>query len=568
MLDQTMDFLQQFLPCQSTLHLESWDLDSVNHQMTLNVSSTQVFACCPVCNQITHSVHSHYERTLRDLPCVDFCLTILLQVCKFFCRNEACKRRIFTERLPQVAVPWARRTVRFAEHLSSIGLALGGAAAARLSYQINYGSSRNTMLRSIAKLELPETPTPKILGVDDFALRRGHHYGTILVDLEKHQPIVLLPDRKADTLVDLLEEYPGVEIFSRDRSKTYKSAITEGAPNAIQVADRFHLLQNLQEVLEKVFHSNCPALKSVEAVLLPPLKLLSRRHRKRLRKARSLLMSKVPGVVLVDWKTINKTHALKQQGYRVTDIAHHLGIGRRTAYDYLAAPVFPERQPYTRKVPSVIEPYKDYLYQEWMAGRHNSQQLFEEIQQQGFKGCYGTVAYYTRQLHQFNPRDPSNPKARPTRESLNDLPGRGPKPAPAGGITQPKPLTPKSASWLVMRHIDELTEEEEETLTQLSGQPALSEAITLTQSFLLLVRKRLPQYLDNWLELAKSSSLKPFQSFAKGLIDDYAAVKAGLTLEVSNGPVEGLNNKLKMLKRQMYGRAGLDLLNKRLVLAH
>ena len=422
------------------------------------------------------------------------------------------------------------------------------------------------MLRSIAKLEPPPAPTPKILGVDDFAFRRGHHYGTILVDLEQHRTIALLPNRDAKTLVDWLEEHPGVEILSRDRSKTYRSAMSEGAPNAIQVADRFHLLKNLQEVLEKVFHSNYPALKSVDAALLksevpephapesveknevPPDKQGPRSRTRRLH-------------------NYQQTHALKQQGYRVTDIAHHLGIAKRTAYQYLSHPVFPEHQPYTRKVPTVIEPYKDYLYQEWMAGRQNSQQLFEEVQEQGFKGSYGTVARYTRQLHQFSPRDPSKPKARPTRESLNNLPGRGPKPAPAGGITQPKPLTPKSASWLVMRHMDELTTEEEETVTQLSGQPELSDAITLTQSFLLLVRKRLPQHLDNWLDLAKDSTLKPFQKFAKGLIDDYAAVKAGLTLEVSNGPVEGLNNKLKMLKRQMYGRAGLDLLNKRLTLS-
>lgn len=156
------------------------------------------------------------------------------------------------------------------------------------------------------------------------------------------------------------------------------------------------------------------------------------------------------------------------------------------------------------------------------------------------------------------------PKYRPPRQSLHDLPGRGPK--PSDGAKIPDPITPKSAAWLVMRKAEQLTSEEEDTLTQLSSHPELSDAIALTQSFLLLVRKRLPQHLDPWLERAKNSSFKVFQNFAKGLIEDYAAVKAGLTLEVSNGQVEGQNNKLKMLKRQMFGRAGLDLLSKRMVL--
>ncbi|MGF1600403.1 MAG: ISL3 family transposase [Thermosynechococcaceae cyanobacterium] len=560
-----MELLEYFLPCQDVLHLEGWELDTTNAQITMSVSSTQVVAHCPICDSPAHRVHSRYERTLRDLPCVDFCLTILLQVCKFFCLNEDCPRRIFTERLPEVAVPWARRTVRFSQHLSAMGLALGGAAAARLSCQINYDNSRNTMLRAISKLVLPPIETPKILGVDDFALRRGQVYGTILVNLETHRPIALLPDREADTLAHWLKEHPGVEVLSRDRSKTYKAGMNEGAPQAIQVADRFHLLQNLEAVVEKVFQGQAQVLKTIEITLL---------------KAKMAQEGiDVDGVSTVtesaaesrvdpaSEKALNRayrlekyeqTHALRKEGYMIKDIAHHLGIGKRTVYTYLAAPSFPERQSYKHQRHSGLDAYKPYLLQQWNTGHHHSKQLYKEIQLQGYQGSYETVARFTHPLRQLLPQ------VRPVRESLNNLPGRGP--APAKLIVKQKSLTPRRAAWLVMRKVETLQSDEEDLLEQMSEHSDLSVAIALAQSFLFLVRKRLPQHLDLWIERAKNSSLQAFQSFAKGIVDDYDAVKAGMTLEVSNGPVEGQNNRLKMVKRQMFGRAGLDLLSKRLIL--
>ena len=239
-------------------------MDTDTQQVTVYLVSTQAVAQCPLCHRPSHRIHSHYERTLKDLPVAQLSLTIVLTVCKVFCLNDTCPRRIFTERLPEIVAPWARRTVRYANHLNAIALALGGAAGTRLSEQVGYGHSRNSMLRVIASLPLPPLTTPKILGVDDFALRKGHNYGTILVDLEQHQPIALLPDCTAETLETWLKEHPGVEILSRDRSKTYKRGMSQGAPEAIQVADRFHLLHNLEATLETAFKGHYSVLQQVE----------------------------------------------------------------------------------------------------------------------------------------------------------------------------------------------------------------------------------------------------------------------------------------------------------------
>ena len=555
-----MEFLEYLLPDQDQLSLESYELNPADRQLTLHVSSTQVIANCPVCHSPTHRVHSHYQRTLKDLPCVDFCLTIFLSVCKFFCTNKACERRIFTERLPKVTAPWARKTVRLAKHFSDIGIALGGAAAAHLCNQIGYEGSRNTLLRSIFKVPLPSSPTPKILGVDDFAFRRGETYGTILVDLERHQPIDLLADREAKTLEDWLKEHPGIEIISRDRSKSYRLGARNGAPNALQVADRFHLLQNLEEVLEDVFSEHTKALKEVELTLIKA-KIGDSEALEVASKAKSSVPPKPRHSQSRERRLAQyeQVHSLREQGYQIADIAHHVGIHQRTVYRFLAASTFPEYKSYRRQTTtrSSLDPYKPYLLQQWNQGHHQTKQLCHEIQLQGYQGSYSTVIRYTRQLRQLIP-------TRPPRESLNDLPGRGP--VPISGVEVPKNLTVKRAAWLVMRKINKLTKEEEETLEQLGEHAQFSEAVTFAQSFLFIVRKRLPQHLDTWLERAKNSALKPFQRFAKGLRDDYDAVKAGMTLEVSNGPVEGQNNRLKMIKRQMFGRAGLELLTKRLIL--
>lgn len=395
------------------------------------------------------------------------------------------------------------------------------------------------------------TAAPRILGVDDFAFRKGHRYGTVLVDLEQHKPVALLPDRTAETLAEWLKEHPGSEILSRDRSKTYRRGMTDGAPDAIQVADRFHLLKNLEEVLEKAFKGKSKALKEVDKARLQAEGIVLQalldtqcdpQCQKAQNRARRL-------------EKYEQIHALRQQGYRIKDIAHHLGIGKRTVYTYLAAPTFPE--PAARQRSSGLDAYKPYLLEQWQQGHQHSKELFGEIQAQGYKGSYGTLARYTHQLRQSQPR--------PDPESLKRLPGLGP--APKGQSSGHQPLSAQRAAWLILQREETLTSQEATLLERLGQQPELSEAIALAQEFIAIVRQRLPENLTRWLEQAKSSVINAFQSFAKGIEEDYDAVQAGIILDVSNGQVEGQINRLKMLKRQMYGRAGLDLLARRFIMA-
>src|SRR3989449_5655722 len=264
------DVLARLLPDATLLHIEACEVDDTAAQITLRVQSTQPSAPCPLCATPARRIHSDYERTLADLPWAQYRVSLQLRVRKWFCRNRSCPRRLFTERLPTLAAPWARRTLRLAQRLVALGVALGGNAGVRLGHAWDMRVSRNTLLRLLRRQPEPGAPTPRVLGVDDWALRKGHTYGTILVDLERRQPIALLPDRTAAPVAQWLRDHPGVEIIARDRASAYAEGARQGAPQATQVADRFHLLQNLRETLDEVFTAHHQILHAVHAVRPPP----------------------------------------------------------------------------------------------------------------------------------------------------------------------------------------------------------------------------------------------------------------------------------------------------------
>lgn len=549
------DVLVCVLPDATALRLAAWHVDPTVAQITLAVCATQATAPCPLCACPAQHIHSHYERTLADLPWAAYRVRLRLRVRKWFCRQRACPRRIFTERLPTVAAPWARHTLRLAQRLADLGMALGGQAGVRLGQDWGLAVSRQTLLRLLRQLPVPVAATPTVLGVDDFALRKRQTYGTILVDLERGQPVALLPDRTADTVAQWLREHPGVEVITRDRSSAYAEGARHGAPAATQVADRFHLIQNLAEALTQVFTTQGRALDAVNAaghqqpVLLPngthavPVPPPPTPPAEQVRAAQRA--ARRQAVYDTVW-------ALHRQGWRTAAIAAQVGRSCRTIERSLQMPTWPVPQHRRHYGRSILNPYQPYLLERWNAGCHTAVQLFQEIQARGYPGSYRRVTAYVSRIRQAQGIPPRRQGRRQT--------------LPVVAEPTCQPLTPRRATWLVLRRTEKRPEAEAQQLAQLHAQSAeVAEAIELAQEFAILVRQRQPAQLDPWLQRATTSTQEALRRFATGLRDDYAAVKAGVTLPWSTGPVEGHINRLKMLKRQMFGRACLDLLHRRFV---
>jgi transposase len=474
-------------------------------------------------------------------------IRLVLRVRRFFCDNAACPRTIFVERLGAAIRAYARRTSRLDSQLRVLAHALGGQAGAVLVQKMGMPVSASTLLRLLRPTPEPAVTTPRVLGIDDFALRKGHTYGTILVDLERHQPIDLLPDRTAETLAAWLRAHPGVEIISRDRARAYADGAAQGAPNATQVADRFHLLTNLREALQKVLERQTQALQAaaaqlaaqstpaliadkpapVEAALpVPPAPVAEAESRPPSRRQ----------MVFVE------VQALREQGLSQRQIADRLQIHRQTVRRYINAHAFPKRRP-PRPV-SEIQQHRTYLHQRWAEGCHTLTVLWSELKARGYTGSYSSVR---RALASRLRQEAAHPSARP--------------PEPTA-----QALSPRQAAWLLVLDPEKLKPEEQAYRVALQAlSPAADAAQRLAQRFVKMVGDRDAQALDAWLADAAASPVPELQRFAGSLRHDYAAVSAALKLPWSNGQTEGQVNRLKLIKRQMFGRAKLALLRLRVL---
>lgn len=518
------------------------DIAITEKMLTIFLVSTQRHPCCPLCASQASHIHSRYRRHVADLPCAGQEVRFVLLVRKFFCKESTCARLIFVERLAPFLEPWARVTTRLFQSVQSIGLATGGMLGARLADRLGMETSWMTIIRRL--MALPDEPVEQVveLGIDDFAFRRGQKYGTILVDMVSHKVIDLLPDRTSVTAAAWMARHPEIALVSRDRGGEYASAARESAPQAIQCADRFHLLKNLGEALEGFLahHLAAECKRQTQVTLAEPVPVPVWRPKRATRSSPQLeqLQQARREERLAHYEQVI---ALRKRGMSQQAIAERTGVSASTISHWLAQGSFPERKP--REQGSHVDRYLPYLLKRWEDGHHNIAGLFRELEAQGYKGSYASV-----------------------RERIVRLLPTGRKNASDALPKTAVLATSRQAAFLFLRRAEKLTTDEQETLgkiRQLNAEVDLT--YDLVQQFAQMLRTRTGEKLDAWLAKIAESQISAFKGFVAGVERDKAAVVAGLTLPQNNGLVEGKVNKLKLLKRMGYGRAGFPLLRQRVL---
>jgi transposase len=514
----------------SSLHVNS--LEVSERVVTVHAKLAAAAADCPQCGQPSAHTRSTYVRTLGDLPWGTWAVRLRVTVRRFRCTNPACPRRIFAEALGALAPRYARRTGRLARALEAVAFALGGEAGARLAADLGLPTSPDTLLRLIRRAPEPTPRAVAVCGVDDFAWRKRRRYGTALVDLERHQLIDLLPERSAAGVAVWLRRHPEITVVSRDRGGAYADGARLGAPQATQVADRFHLLRNLGDVTRRVLLRHADLVRRVRSPDGTPSLARLRPDRAASRERTRVQMAACFAAI----------HAAAARGLSKSAIARALGVHRHTVQKYLALDAAPERR-HANRTTSILAPYEAYLLERWHQGCHDARALWREIAALGYPGSYGPVVRALRQLR------------------LADAAGEPVAPPDDG-------LTPPQAVGLLLTRPAARQPGQRAAIAQLRAlHPDLQTTIGCFERFAALVRSRdapdQEAQLERWLEDATGSGVQELAAFATKLRQDLAAVRAGLTLPWSQGQTEGQILKLKLLRRQMYGRGSFDLVRKR-----
>ncbi|WP_449065829.1 ISL3 family transposase [Planomonospora algeriensis] len=529
-------------------HLACLDIDHVHRSgrsVRIQARTRTSQAACPGCGTISARVHSSYERRLCDTAVSGQETIVHLRVLRFRCGNDDCTKKTFAEQVPGLTTRYGRHSVHLRQVLQTIALALGGRAGARLAHRLATAVSRMTLIRLIRSLPDPQLASaPQVLGVDDFALRRGHTYGTILIDITTSRPVDVLFDRSADSLAAWLRAHPGIEVVCRDRAGCYAEGTSRGAPEAIQIADRWHMWRNLGEAVERTVTQHRSHLREVTH-LMGQVDVPAQHPAA----AAPVPEPDTDGMRsgLLAERTRRRhaaVHHLLAQGRDLRAIARELGLARNTVRRF-ARTADPEDllvHNGTGKRPKNLEPFAPYLRQRWKEGCTNAERLYQEITAMGYRGKSTALRTYVH----------------PWRSQTTIIPP-----------SRPQPPSVRTATGWFLRHPDSLDTDERRQFDALTDAcPPLAAVRGHVRGFADMMLQLRGERLEQWMNDVRADDLPELRSFVTGLHRDFDAARAGLSLPYSSGKVEGHVNRIKMIKRQMYGRANPDLLRKRVLLVN
>lgn len=508
------------------------------HGVNINLRATGKSANCPECLQRSSSVHSCRRRRIQHLPCSGQTLYLTFAVRHGYCRNPVCSRKIFAESL----APFAGSRQQSSEALQNLqhqlGLIAGGEAGKRAATATGIKTSADTLLRRVVQASEPVQAVTVHVGIDEWAWHRGHRYGTLIVNLDTHRPLVLLPGREQRTLAAWFRKYPEIQVVSRDRGGIYAMAARDGAPQARQVADRWHLLKNIGDALERMMYRHMPLIRQVatelspkknapevqpatSSVLLLPERIKQQRRAKRHQR----------------WTEVSSLH---KNGRGIREISRITGLSRVTVRRWIQSVTFPEMSTRPPK-PGLLDPWRGWLEQQRENGNHNASQIWREMVAAGFTGSETTVRAVTARWRK----------------------------GVTGSVTAPVrlPSASRVSRWLMPWRI---IRGEENYASRFIGlmcekEPQLKIAQQLALDFYSMLKTKNKTLLNPWFDKVSESGLVDLQRVAAGMESDAAAIVEAICSRWSNGVVEGHVNRLKMLKRQMYGRAGFELLRRRVM---
>lgn len=488
------------------------EVEDAGEVIVVRASTTGSAVKCPACGTLTNTVHAFCERMPADVPVDGRRVLLRVRVRRMRCRLGSCARQTFREQVPGVLERYQRRTVRLTEQLRSVVRELAGRAAARLLPAVGITAGKDTAVRTLLGITLPERPVPQVLGIDDFALRRSHEYATVLIDADTGQRIDVLPGRGSRVVTDWLHGHPGVKIVCRDGSATYAQAVKNALPDAVQVSDRWHLWHGLAEAAAKEVAAHSACWAGATGVQDGP-------------RARTTAER---------WRQV---HDLLDQGVGLLECARRLSLGLNTIKRYARAAESQRLQRVPQYRPTLVDPYRQHLR------RRRAEdpgvpvtRLLDEIRELGYPGSANLLHRYLNQGRADEDRTH---------------------------------LSPRRATRLLLTRPDNLTDQQRERIGQLaSACPEIAALQSLIGAFASLLKPEptnAPR-LDTWISAAQSANLPHVHSFARGLQQDRDAVIGAFTTPHHNGRTEGVNTRTKMLKRQMYGRAGFPLLRHRILL--